>query len=545
MTAPNNSIIADSTKLEFNVTDNFGLYKIWFVRDGNATEVDPAFLIDVSSWPDGPSEFAVRAEDTVHNQAEQTYQIIVDRTSPTVELVSPADNDESDVHVNFTYTVLDDYDNEMDCRVYIDDEGKEQHVAEDEKTWPTLLAIGEHLWKVQCVDDAGNSGESDERQILVVDLTGPDIAMNNPDTVVRGDPVEISLAVTDVSGVDAVNAELKGPDGHSQTVPLENDGSGYTASVETTSDTVTGAYTLEVYAIDTLNHSSYASDIVSITYNVVVALEVEPATALPGEDVVVTGVIVYDNGSSVPEEAGVLEFPGGTEEIDLEEGEFSHAFSAPSADGVYDVVFSVSAGNGVEYTGLKKFSVVAPYTPSVSSSGGGAGQGTYKQRTEQESCGSDWSCTAWTTCDEGEQKRVCVDLNKCSDETRLTEKRTCTPVEEESDDGTGQGNAVSAHREPLPTTEEHTVDTTEEDQGDAAGIGKASGFMSALDVSMVNVLFALLLMTVLMGTLYKFGWSKGDNRRKPAAVDYLSSRGGDKLGLDSYLNKRAGRRGGF
>lgn len=257
MTAPeNNSIIADSTLLEFEVTDNYQLATVWFAYDGNETEVQDVFTVDVTGWTEGPSEFAVIAEDSVGNRAEQTYRVIVDRTSPEVQLVIPTDNGTSDVHVNFTYIVQDNYDDEIDCVVNIDDEGQEQHLAQEgtETVYPMQLAIGEYRWNVQCVDDAGNSDFSSDRLISVIDTSGPDISMNNPDVVFRGDPVTISLDVTDISGVETVTAELRDPDGNIQIVSLENEDDTYTSSVETTIDSATGTYTLEVYAVDTLNN---------------------------------------------------------------------------------------------------------------------------------------------------------------------------------------------------------------------------------------------------------------------------------------------------
>jgi hypothetical protein len=237
MTAPeNNSIIADSTILEFEVTDNAQLAKVWIVKDGNETEVNGVFSIDVSNWQEGPSEFAVRAEDSVGNQAEQTYRIIVDRTSPSITLVSPDDNATSDVHVEFVYSALDNYDDEMDCSIYVDDERLEEHVAKagSNISQIEILAIGEHRWKVQCVDDAGNTASTDERQLTVIDTSGPDIVMDNPDTVYRGDLIRLSLEVTDISGVNSVIAELRDPDDNIQAVPLENDADIYSADVETT-----------------------------------------------------------------------------------------------------------------------------------------------------------------------------------------------------------------------------------------------------------------------------------------------------------------------
>ncbi|MBN1544183.1 hypothetical protein JW898_01840 [Candidatus Woesearchaeota archaeon] len=558
MTSPeNDSIIADSTHLEFEVTDNNQLHKVWFVHDGNETEVEGTFSIDVSSWTEGPSEFAVRAEDSVRNRAEQTYRIIIDRIPPQVEPANPEDGAESDVHVNFTYTVLDNYDDEMDCTIYIDDTGQEQQAAQAgaETSQPKILAVGEYRWKVQCVDDAGNIGESSERQLSVIDLTGPDIAMDNPDVVYRGDPVTISLDVTDISGVDAVTAELRDPDGATQSIPLENLADTYTASVETTLTSTLGIYTLEVYAVDTLNNSNTATDGILLTYKYVIVLDLAPQTAAPGAQVIASGMALYDNGSAVPEDSLELHLPGDTtEQITLDEGgAFSHAFTAPLQDGSYDMTASItSEENGITYVGAEQLTVATPQPQH--SGGGGRGGGSSHTQTVSggAGCNTEWSCTAWDPCSGGWQSRTCIDLNHCSsDDARKVERRSCTEKEEQEEeaddesDKSGETSTVSASREPLPGPEEHTVDATEEDKGDAAGIGKAAGFMSSLDVSLINVIFALILMTVLVGTLYRYGWSKGDRRRRPAAVDILGSRGGDRLGLESYLEQRQSRRDRF
>ncbi len=551
MTAPeNNSIIADSTELEFEVTDNNQLEKVWIVKDGNETEVNGVFSIDVSNWQEGPSEFAVRAEDSVGNQAEQTYQIIVDRTSPSITLVSPDDNATSDVHVEIIYSVLDNYDDEMDCSIYVDDEGREEHVAQagSNTSQTEILAIGEHRWRVQCVDDAGNTASTDERQLTVIDLSGPDIVMDNPDTVYRGDLLQLSLEVTDISGVESVTAELRDPDDNIQAVPLENTADTYTATIDTTIDSTLGTYILTVYAVDTLNNSNTLDDSILVTYRYVIALDVTSSVS-PSASVDVIGVVLYDNGSLVPEDIVSLTLPGDVlVNVSVDDvGEFSHVFNAPSSAGTYSVVTSVlSSGNGETYTKSADFNVFAPNTGGNGGTGG-SGSGSSDRvmvggAEDSGSCVSDWQCTAWTMCEDGKQEKVCVDMSGCSDDdSRRTETRTCTAKEEDDNDTIGKGNTINATRTMLPGPEKHTVDTSEENTGTAAGIGKASGFMSKLNLNIMNIIFALLLMSLVMGALYKYGWEKGDRRKKKVAADFLSTKG-DKLGLEDYINSRANRR---
>jgi hypothetical protein len=542
MTAPENgSIISASTLLHIEVTDNYRLHKVWLVQGGNRTEMAETFDIDVSGWPDGPSEFAVVAADSVGNQAEQTYRVIVDRTAPQVELLDPADEGTSDVHVNFTYRATDNYDDEIDCTVYIDDAGLPSQLAVGgaETILLKILAVGEYRWKVQCVDDAGNAAASDERRLSVIDTTGPDFVMNNPDVVLRGDPIAVSLDVTDISGVDDVAAELRDPDGNSQSIPLERLADTYTSLVETTLGSALGTYTLLVRAVDTLNNSNSGEDSILLTYSYVVTLGLSPSSTAPGSQVAASGAVLFDNGSYVPEESVNLLLPGNvTQQAALgDEGQFSYAFAAPSQDGTYDVTASItSAGNGQAYSTTRQLTVS---TPSGGGGGGGGGGTSSYHDDGEDGCSTDWSCTAWSACEDSEQERTCVDLNRCSlGDTSREETRSCTIEEEGEEDATdSEADAVSAAREQLPAPEEHQVDAAEEDAGDAAGIGEASGFMSLGDLSWFNVLLALLLATVLVGMLYRYGWKRSS---RPSAKDILGGR--EKMDLEGYLESRASRR---
>ncbi|MFH1669697.1 MAG: hypothetical protein ABIA62_07260 [Candidatus Woesearchaeota archaeon] len=547
----NNSIIADSTELEFEVTDNYGLASILFVRDGNETEVESEFAVKVNDWPDGPNEFAVSAEDPVGNQAELTYRIIIDRTPPQVELLGPIDGDTIDVHVNFSYRVLDDYDEEMDCKVIVDDAELQQHTAQRgaETARSELLAAGDYTWRVQCVDNAGNSGESDTRQVTVVDLTGPDIVDNSADKVFRGDPVEISLVVTDISGVEQVTAVLVDPHGEIQTIPLDREDTVYAASVATTETSALGTYTLEVYSVDTLNHSNTATIEIEMTYKYVVALELDPATAAPGSEVTVISAIVYDNGSAIPEDMVVLTLPEGDVELELDQGSFSHAFTAPADEGTYDITAAVlSDGNSEEYVKTVQLTVAVPQVQSSSSGGSGGGRDNSHNPIQviENACEKDIRCTAWTMCEDGMQEKTCVDVNKCDGSKKSIETRACNdePAEEDDNDGeTTETAAATAARRPIPKPEKYTIDATDEDEGSTGGIGKATGFMSDLTFDLTSLLIVLATIGLLLGILAKYGWSNGDNRKKPAAIDLLGK--GDRLGLESYLNGRSSRRGRF
>jgi hypothetical protein len=547
MTSPeNNSIISEPTLLEFEVTDNYDLNRVWFVHDGNTTEVSGVFSIDVTDWPEGPSEFAVRARDSVGNQAEQTYRVIVDRTPPVVSLVSPENNDSIDVHVNFTYSVLDNYDAELNCKVYIDDTGYEQHTAANggQNSWSKLLALGAYRWKVQCVDDAGNSGTSDEKSFNVVDMTGPDISMEIPDVVFRGDPVSISLEVTDISGVGSVTATLIDPDGNTQNVPLENIADQYTASIATTTNSITGTYTLEVSAVDTLNNFNTLSGNYDLEYVYVIVFDLAPSTTIPSAVVEANGLVLYDNGSSVPETYLTVSIPlNETRDVSLNGSAFAFSFAAPSSDGVYNVTAYIeSAANGREYNKTKQLTISTPGQGGSGGGGGGGGGGSDSDEEDPEQeCESDWSCTAWTSCSGGRQSRTCYDRNGCGDDSRRSEQKSCSDKKKtktESDTESNKNSGYNAGREsPAANANEESIVVEDDDlKGKSAGIGKATGFMNLLEDNGSMVFFASLLVAVLAG-LYKYGWGK-IKKKTFSAVDVLSTKG-DKLGLEAYLDERS------
>ena len=88
---------------------------------------------------------------------------------------------------------------------------------------------------------------------------------------------------------------------------------------------------------------------------------------------------------------------------------------------------------------------------------------------------------------------------------------------------------------PKPDKKEEDIDNKL--TGSSVGIGKASSFMSALNFSWSKVLFSMLLMVLVLGTLYKYGWGAVKKRRKHSAGSFHSNK--DRLGLESYLDERS------
>ncbi|HII71447.1 TPA: thrombospondin type-1 domain-containing protein [Candidatus Woesearchaeota archaeon] len=558
LTAPENgSVVADSVELQFEVSDNYQLESVSWQHGDDSTDLGDqgSFSVSIAEWPEGPNEVTVTASDHVGNTAVKVFTVMIDRTAPEIVLASPEDNSTTDVHVNFAFTAQDNYDDSLDCTLSVDSTGHEVLAVSGElATYEMLLAVGDYDWNVQCVDDAGNLAESEYRSVEVIDLTGPDVTMNNPDVVFRGDPIGVRFTVTDISGVEAVTAVMRDPDLNVQTISLEKDAETYTAIVPTYHYSTLGIYTLEVNAVDTLDNSNSAEDTILLTYKYIVDLTLDPGTVSPSGTVLASGTVVMDDGSAVPETEATLMLPVDAANsvpavVSLANGSFMHTFAAPASDGAYDVSVSVlSAENGQAYTGTKALTVSTPAPVVTNTGGGGGGGGGSNHNTVDLSdtggCNTEWRCTAWSPCSGGKQSRTCVDVNHCSDEDgKRIEKQSCTEkieITEDEDEPDTTGNAVIETRREVQEPEEYTFNETEEDTGDSAGIGSASGFLNLGTVGLVKMLLVMLMMAMLLGTLKKYGGAAArKRRRKPAPQDVLS--GKDKLGLEDYLDKRNNR----
>jgi hypothetical protein len=158
---------------------------------------------------------------------------------------------------------------------------------------------------------------------------------------------------------------------------------------------------------------------------------------------------------------------------------------------------------------------------------------------ENLGCTSDWDCTAWSSCSGGEQTKTCVDLNDCSE--NKDETRACTgPIKKEAntDDDTvttEQTGDDYLAGQPEPADEEQQDVTAEEDTGDSRGVGQATGFLNLSAGKLANLLFVIIGAALLVGLLYKYGWS-----RRTAPQDVL--RGRSNIDLQDYMDMMSRRR---
>ncbi|MEK6982328.1 MAG: hypothetical protein AABX38_05330 [Candidatus Micrarchaeota archaeon] len=93
------------------------------------------------------------------------YDLTIDRTEPSITLVSPTDSlTLTNPNTNFNFIPSDNIDNSLYCSLWIDGIQKAVNTQTLSNTQATLsppsIANGQHSWHVECFDDAGNGGRS-------------------------------------------------------------------------------------------------------------------------------------------------------------------------------------------------------------------------------------------------------------------------------------------------------------------------------------------------------------------------------------------------
>lgn len=187
------------TKVEMNI-DNGS----WFEVSGES--------YTITGLGEGNHSISIRAWDTADHNATRTVRIIIDRTAPNVEYVTPADGaiyDTSDVPV--TWVAFDESGYHISWE--LDGDGT-FHGATSNFTL-TGLTDGQHTFMFICGDNAGNF-IPDHLVTFIVDTRAPDVSITSPTSgrMINSNAVSVSWTITDVTEVTA-RWRLDGGDWHS------------------------------------------------------------------------------------------------------------------------------------------------------------------------------------------------------------------------------------------------------------------------------------------------------------------------------------------
>ncbi|MFC1741740.1 hypothetical protein ACFL3V_04355 [Nanoarchaeota archaeon] len=157
---------SSTVSIDFNVTDNlFDPISYQFYLDGvanasgsvaNASTSASANLVGVA---DGVHALILEATDGAGNAANSSsWTIYVDTADPTVNLVSPVDNDNTSTSISsLTFNITDALGGPYNCSLYLNGVYDHSNASTENDTgtqFDVSLTNGTFVWNVTCVDNA-------------------------------------------------------------------------------------------------------------------------------------------------------------------------------------------------------------------------------------------------------------------------------------------------------------------------------------------------------------------------------------------------------
>lgn len=206
---------ASSIAFFFNVSENMFLENCsLYINDAlndtkNASELlnDAENNFTVAGFAEGFYEWNVSCFDNSGNEGNSTtWNVTVDRTRPTITLLSPIDDANLTVtSVELNYTVTDNYASTLTCNVTLDGSVVNTStlaVGQNESYLATGLGEGAHTWNVTCQDEATNRKTSETRTFNI--FIAPTIRLLSPpnQTVTNNYTVAFYFNVSDDTGIE-------------------------------------------------------------------------------------------------------------------------------------------------------------------------------------------------------------------------------------------------------------------------------------------------------------------------------------------------------
>jgi parallel beta-helix repeat protein len=188
----------------FNATDDIAsvlscsLYLDNITNQTNASIVNGELSsFNVSDLQQGLHIVYISCSDGAGNSAASAdYSVFVDFRPPSLELLSPEDGYfGSDSTITFDFNATDEISDQVNSSLYIDG-GLYQTTTSNSFT--VALPEGTHAWRIQAVDEAGNSNLSEERH-LTLDQTAPVITVHTPssrEVILSTNPVDVTFNFT-------------------------------------------------------------------------------------------------------------------------------------------------------------------------------------------------------------------------------------------------------------------------------------------------------------------------------------------------------------
>lgn len=362
------------------VTDDDEVGSVSYSINGGASIDGSASMeIDTTDFNDGLNTLTVVATDAAGNTNTESYSVLVDKSAPNVALSGPLTT--TDIHASFLFTVVDTYDDTLDCTLFV--EGVPVAIGEAANGSENTILYNHSLlgiasWRIDCDDDGSNTGSSETWTVNFVDESGPDIAITSAEYYMRGSEFSAQAVVTDISPVDSVSATLIDPDGDEHTALVNVSGSTYSISYDISADAPIGIWTIRVLASDTRGNDNTVDSTVIVTNAYVFDLDVNPNPSSPNSSVTLIGTVRKDDGTTIPETQVKVWLPNGFAYLTniSDTGTFSHIFGVSDVEDDYIVRASVAeALTAFMHENTTSFTVRQPSSPVVGDGSGKRSRG--------------------------------------------------------------------------------------------------------------------------------------------------------------------------
>ncbi|MFX0205588.1 MAG: NosD domain-containing protein, partial [Candidatus Hodarchaeota archaeon] len=203
----NNSIIPNSTILDFSIIDNNLQEANYSVNGGNVITFSEPFNISTTGWSDGGYTIQIKVIDGDGNSKSSLFFFTIDSTKPTIILNSPKNNSVMPNGTLLDFSIIDpnlahtNYSINGWANISFSDPFHISTLGWDD---------GDYTIQINAIDQAGNSNSS--WFIFTIDSTKPIIFVNSPgnNTIIRSGTI-LDFSVIDLH-LDQVTYSVNGED---------------------------------------------------------------------------------------------------------------------------------------------------------------------------------------------------------------------------------------------------------------------------------------------------------------------------------------------
>ncbi|MDO8480268.1 MAG: PGF-pre-PGF domain-containing protein, partial [Nanoarchaeota archaeon] len=254
--------VTNVTHVIFNITNSTG-----FLLFNASVSPDVAtqwnFSLNTSNLAEEVHTIRVFANDSLNNQnTTVTRTLTVDRTAPTVTLVTLNSSFFATTTPSLAFNYTDSFSGVANCTLFVNSSvslavSTSNHTTYNRTTTflvPSALGEGNHTYLFQCTDRSGNAANS-SLNLMTVDTLNPGVAILSPSDASFKN-VSFNLSVT---ATNATNVSYRLENGSTVVfnyTPLASSGVNFWNLTFNVTSVANGNYTLRINATDSANNSN-------------------------------------------------------------------------------------------------------------------------------------------------------------------------------------------------------------------------------------------------------------------------------------------------